>query len=655
MTGSGAAPNAPIDAIHRQVMWDRLVAVVEEQAQTILRTAFGSVVREAGDLSAGVYDLRGRMIAQAVTGTPGHVNTMARAVEHFLVRFPVAGMRPGDVFVTNDPWLGTGHLFDFVVVSPAFLDREPVALLASTCHLVDVGGRGFTADARSIHEEGVLFPHMKLRDRGTLNADLLAILGANSRNPVEARGDLLSLVSCNDTGADRLRDMMTEFDLASIEPLADHVVERSRDAMIEAMRPIPNGRYGTEMTLDGYGEPVRIKAEMTVSDAEIVIDYGGTSRASAYGINSPLCYTEAYTFFGLKCIVAPDVPNNHGSLGVFRTVAAPGSAVHPVHPSPVTARHVIGQMLADVAFGCLARALPGRIPAESAGSIWVLPFAGAGSDTGGLGGSPSSDGSASAGRSDGSGKSDGSAGTGDPAGPAGSLGSAGSDGSGNSDGSVSSLGSPDSPGSGSAGGAHGSRFNVMNVGMGGIGARPGKDGLSVTAFPSGVGAIPVEVTESESPLVFWRKEFLPDSGGAGAFRGGLGQVVEVGSTERHPFTVSAATFDRMRNPARGRDGGRPGRHGTARLASGPRFDDKAVHTIPPGDRLVVELPGGGGLGDPRRRDPERIRADLKAGYITPEGAKRDYGIEAESPDPAEERQPAGAGTAGAGRITGRSG
>ena len=622
MTGPGAAPNAPIDAIHRQVMWDRLVAVVEEQAQTILRTAFGSVVREAGDLSAGVYDLRGRMIAQAVTGTPGHVNTMAGAVEHFLVRFPVAGMRPGDVFVTNDPWLGTGHLFDFVVVSPAFLGREPVALLASTCHLVDVGGRGFTADARSIHEEGVLFPHMKLRDRGTLNADLLAILGANSRNPVEARGDLLSLVSCNDTGAERLRDMMKEFDLASIEPLADHIVERSRDAMLEAMRPIPNGRYGTEMTLDGYGEPVRVKAEMTVSDEEIVIDYGGTSRASAYGINSPLCYTEAYTFFGLKCIVAPDVPNNHGSLGVFRTVAEPGSAVHPVHPSPVTARHVIGQMLADVAFGCLAPALPGRIPAESAGSIWVLPFAGAGSDTGG------------AGRSDGSDGSDGS----DDSGSAGD-----------------SDGSPGSPGSGSAGGADGSRFNVMNVGMGGIGARPGKDGLSVTAFPSGVGAIPVEVTESESPLVFWRKEFLPDSGGAGAFRGGLGQVIEVGSTERHPFTVSAATFDRMRNPARGRDGGRPGRHGTARLASGPRFDDKAVHTIPPGDRLVVELPGGGGLGDPRRRDPGRIRADLEAGYITPEGAKRDYGVEAESPDPAEEGQSAGSGTVGAGRVADRSG
>ena len=567
------APDAPIDAIHRQVMWDRLIAVVEEQAQTILRTAFGSVVREAGDLSGGVYDLRGRMIAQAVTGTPGHVNTMARAVEHFLARFPVESMRPGDVFVTNDPWLGTGHLFDFVVVSPACLDGRPVALLASTCHVIDVGGRGFSAEAKSIFEEGVRIPHMRLRSEWTLNEDLMTILLANTRNPVEVRGDLLSLVSCNDTGAERLRDMMAEFDLETIEPLADHIVESSRDAMRKAVRAVPNGRYRTEMELDGYDEPVFIKAEMQVFDYEIVIDYAGTSRASAYGINSPLCYTEAYTCFGLKCIVAPEVPNNHGSLSVFRTVAEPGTAVHPVHPSPVTARHVIGQMLPDVAFGCLAEALPGRIPAESAGSIWVLPFADAGADAAGGGGA-------------GGGADGGSAGAGS--------------------------------------GGNASRFNVMNVGMGGTGARPGKDGLSVTAFPSGVGAIPVEVTESESPLVFWRKEFLPDSGGAGAVRGGLGQVIEVGNTEEHPFTVSAATFDRMRNPPRGRDGGRPGRSGKARLASGARFDDKAVHTVPAGDRLIVELPGGGGLGDPRRRSPDLIRADLEAGYVSPEGAKRDH-------------------------------
>ena len=549
-----------LEIIHQQVMWNRLIAVVEEQAQTILRTAFGSVVREAGDLSAGIYDLEGRMIAQAVTGTPGHVNTMARAVDHFLARFPVAGMKRGDVYVTNDPWLGTGHLFDFVVVSPAFAGDEPVALFASTCHVIDVGGRGFTAEARSIYEEGIAIPHMKLRDRGQLNEDFFSILLANSRNPVEVKGDILSLVSCNDTGEARLRDMMAEFGLKSIAPLADFIIDNSRAAMINAIGAVPNGSYRTDMELDGYDEPVFIRAEMKVADEEIVIDYHGTSRASAYGINSPLCYTEAYTCFGLKCIIAPSVPNNHGSLSVFRAVAEEGSAVHPVHPSPVTARHVIGQMLPDIAFGCLSSALEGQIPAESAGSIWVLPFANAGSNSAG------------------------------------------------------------------GAGANSSVFNVMNVGMGGVGARPGKDGLSVTAFPSGVGAIPVEVTETESPLVFWRKEFLPDSGGPGAFRGGLGQVIEVGNTEDHPFTVSAATFDRMRNPARGRDGGRPGITGAARLASGKEFTDKAVHTIPQGERFIVELPGGGGLGNPHDRQPARIQSDLEAGYITEDGAKKDYGF-----------------------------
>ncbi|MBT3790008.1 MAG: hydantoinase B/oxoprolinase family protein [Alphaproteobacteria bacterium] len=547
-----------LEKIHQQVMWNRLIAVVEEQAQAILRTAFGSIVREAGDLSAGVYNLEGQMLAQAVTGTPGHVNTMARAVDHFLVRFPVDSMKPGDVYVTNDPWLGTGHLFDFVVVSPAWHQGKIVALFASTCHVIDIGGRGFTADAASVFEEGVNIPHMKLRSEGTLNDDLIRLIESNSRNPVEVKGDILSLVSCNDTGAARLTEMMAEFDLDSIAPLGKFIMDNSRDAMIKAIKAVPNGAYDTEMELDGYESPVFLRAEMTVSDDEIVVDYAGTSPASSYGINSPLCYTEAYTCFGLKCIVAPAVPNNHGSLEVFRVAAEEGSAVHPLHPSPVTARHVIGQMLPDVAFGCLSKALKGQVPAESAGSIWVLPMA----NVGGASGNNA---------------------------------------------------------------ANTSRFNVMNVGMGGIGARPGKDGLSVTAFPSGIGAVPVEVTEADSPLVFWRKEFAPDSGGPGAFRGGLGQIIEIGNSEEAPFTISGATFDRMRNAPRGRDDGQSGALGRAYLASGQEFHDKSVHTVPEGERFVVELPGGGGLGDPHQRELSSIEQDIEGGYVTPEGAARDYG------------------------------
>ena len=542
-----ATPEA-LQSIRLQVMWNRLVAVVEEQAQALLRTAFGSVAREAGDLSAGVYDVRGRMLAQAVTGTPGHVNTMAVAVAHFLERFPPPAMRAGDVYVTNDPWLGTGHLFDFVVVTPVFRAGGPVAIVASTCHTIDVGGVGFSADARSVFEEGVCIPHLRLRDAGRINEDLLAIVEANSRNPIEARGDILSLVSCNDVGAARLVDMMDEYALASIDALAEHVLGESRRATRAAIARLPSGTYRARMTLDGYEEPVELAASVAIDGDRLVVDFDGTSRASRYGINSPKCYTDAYSVFGLKCLIAPDVPNNAGSLEPFEVRAPEGSVVAPLRPSPVTARHVVGQMLPDLMFGCLARAMPGRVPAESAGSIWVLSMSGQG-------------------------------------------------------------------------------FNVMSVGLGGMGARPGKDGLATTAFPSGVGGIPVEVTETQAPIVFWHKEFLPDSGGAGRLRGGLAQRIVIGARDGRAFTCNAATFDRRRNAARGRDGGRDGALGRVTIesdAGATVFEGKETFVVPAGARLVVDLPGGGGLGDPAERDPRAVARDVALGLLSERASREVY-------------------------------
>ena len=552
--------NDALKRIHLQVMWNRLIAVVEEQAQALLRTAFGAITREAGDLSAGVYDTQGNMVAQAVTGTPGHVNSMAAAVRHFFARFPLESMQPGDVFTTNDPWMGTGHLFDFVMVTPVFRGERPVALVAATCHTVDVGGVGFNAEARSVYEEGICIPHVRLRSRGMLEEPILSVIMANSRNPVEARGDLLSLVACNDVGAARLVEMMREFELESIDELARHILETSRSATHAAIRKLPQGEYRCATRLDGYESPIELKACMSVRDGEITVDYAGSSPVSVRGINSPKCYTDAYSVFGLKCIVAPGIPNNAGSLEPFRVRAEENSCVRPLRPAPVTARHVLGQMLPDLMFGCLAQALEGRVPAESAGSIWILPLA-----------------------------SEGAAGT---------------------------------------------QFNVLNVALGGTGARPGKDGLSTTAFPSGVGVVPVEITENQSPLVFWVKEFRPDSGGAGEFRGGLGQRIEIGNSEQMPFSVSAATFDRLRNPAAGRAGGRTGAPGVVRLASGQLLTTKSVHIVPAGDRLVLELPGGGGMGDPAQRERLRLEADLDAGRVSPEGAARDYRAAAGKPDPA---------------------
>ncbi len=547
-------------AIRTQVMWNRLIAVVEEQAQSLLRTAFGTITREAGDLSAGVYDTRGRMLAQAMTGTPGHVNTMATAVEHFFPMYPVKDMQPGDVYITNDPWLGTGHLFDYVVMTPVFLGRKPVAIFASTCHVIDVGGVGMSARANSAFEEGTLIPHLKLRKAGEINEELLSIILANSRNPIEVRGDLLSLVSANDTGARRLIDMMTEFGLKDIDRLAEHILSQSEKATREAIRALPEGEWSYEMPLDGYEAGIVLTPRLTIKAGRITIDYTGSSPASIFGINSPRTYTHAYSVFGLKAVIAPHVPNNIGSLSCFDLVTEPGTCVDPIRPSPVTARHVIGQMLADATFGCLAQALPGKVQAESAGSIWILALSSAHERV-----------------------------------PARET-------------------------------EHAQRFQVTNVGLGGIGGRPGKDGLSTTAFPSGIGAIPVEITEAQCPLYFKRKQYLPDSGGAGEFRGGLGQVIEIANREAAPFVIAAATFDRIRNPAQGREGGSPGRRGKAHLGSGPQLKDKGNHVVPAGDSLVVELPGGGGFGLPQARSGAAITSDIAAGLVSEAAAEHDYGF-----------------------------
>ena len=534
------------DAIRTQVMWNRLVAVVEEQAQSLLRTAFGTITREAGDLSAGVYNVDGHMIAQAMTGTPGHVNTMATAVAHFFEKYPPSSMKPGDVYITNDPWLGTGHLFDYVMLTPVFLKTKLVAFFASTCHVIDVGGVGMTAKANSSFEEGTLVPHLPIRRQGKLNEDLISVILANSRYPIEVRGDLLSLISANDTGARRLVDMMTEFKLTSLEPLAKHILTTSEKAAREAIRAVPEGTWSYEMPLDGYEAALLVKCKLTIRNGKVLLDYTGTSPASLYGINSPRTYSLAYSVFALKAVIAPHVPNNIGSLSVFDMITEAGSCVDPTRPSPVTARHVLGQQLADCVFGCLAQALPGQVQAESAGAIWILSLS-------------SAHGQVSA--------------------------------------EETKTATP---------------FGVISIGLGGIGGRPGQDGLSTMAFPSGVGSIPVEITEGQCPLWFKQKQFLKGSGGKGEYRGGLGQRIEILNREDAPFVISAATFDRIRHAAQGREGGEPGQVGAAYRGSGAHLKDKGVHVIATGDSLVVELPGGGGFGDADKRSEELKAADRKA-------------------------------------------
>jgi N-methylhydantoinase B len=553
--------NHPLSPIHLQIMWDRLIAVVEEQATTLVRTGFSTSTREAGDVSAGVFDQAGNMLAQAVTGTPGHVNSMARSVQHFLAKFPPETMREGDVFITNDPWKGTGHLHDFTVVTPTFRRGGMIALFACTSHVVDIGGRGLTADGRHVLEEGLYVPLMRFASAGKIDQTLIEIVEGNVREPVQVVGDLYSLAACNDVGSRRLVDMMDEFEIDTLDRLGDHILKRSRAASLELIAKLPPGVYRNAMRVDGYDKPIDLVGTMTISASGIEVDYTGTSGVSSYAINVPLCYTEAYTAFGVKCIVAPRVPNNAGSLSVIRVSAPPGTILNALRPAPVAVRHVTGQMLPDVVFGCLHQALGGGVPAEGTSCLWNLVA------TGGPGAVDA-----------------------DPA----ELAAA-------------------------------EPFNIMSFHSGGTGARPGKDGLSATAFPSGVRNVPIEVTEAISPLLIRRKEYRTDSGGAGANRGGLGQVLVVENRDPAPFAVNA-NYDRIEYPPRGREGGHDGLAGALRLASGTVMRGKGQQTVPTGERVVIEMPGGGGLGDPRLRPVERVLADVRAGLVSIAAAAREYGV-----------------------------
>ena len=530
--------------IQNQVMWNRLLSVVEEQGQTLVRTAFSPIVRECGDISAGVFDLEGRMMAQAVTGTPGHVNSMAESVKHFIDHFPLNTMNEGDIFITNDPWMGTGHLNDFVLTTPCFKDNKIVGLFSCTSHLTDIGGLGVGPDATDIHMEGLYIPMLKLADRGVMNKTLLKLVSQNTRQPVETEGDVYSLAACNDIGCTRLVEMMKEFEIDDLKKLSDFIYDKSLSAVENEIKKIPNGEYKNSMMIDGFEKDIKLEAKLTVSDNSISVDYTGTSDKSKFGINVPLSYTKAYTCFGLSCLVSAEVPNNAGSLKPFEIDAPLGSILNAPYPAAVCARHIIGQMLPDVVFGCLEKAIPEKVPAEGASCLWNITFRG---------------------------KTD-------------------------------------------RGANNNSLFAVTAVVNGGTGARPNKDGLSATAYPSGVKGTPVEINEAVAPLLFLKKEYNPGSCGKGKYNGGLGQVIEIKSAIDEDMDL-LASFDRIKFPARGRLNGSNGKPGQVSIKGKGKLNGKGTQLIKAGDILQIYTPGGAGLGDYSEREQSLLDKDLENEFL----------------------------------------
>jgi N-methylhydantoinase B len=539
-------------------MWNRLISVVEEQAQALVRTAFSTSVREAGDLSAGVYDVQGQMLAQAVTGTPGHVNAMADAVAHFIRRIGRDNIHDGDVYITNDPWEGTGHLHDITMVTPSFHKGALVGFFACTAHIVDIGGRGFGADAASVYEEGLYIPIMKFADRGTVDETLTRIIRGNVREPDQLIGDIYALATCNEIGHRRLIDMMQEFDLSDLNGIADFILDNSRRATIERIAALPQTSADGEITMDGFDRPITLKVKVSIEGDKIVSDFTGSSGLDKKGINCPLVYAKAYACYALKVAIAPEIPNNAASLAPFEIAAPENSIVNALHPAPVALRHIVGHFVPDAVFNAFDKIVPGLVPAEGAGCLCNFQ--------------------------------------------------------------VSLRPRTDAPAP-----AHARRNEVLTFNSGGSGARPEHDGLNATAFPSGVMTMPIEATEHAGPVIIWRKELRPDSGGAGKTRGGLGQYMEVGAQEGHEFDIQAM-FDRVDHPALGRRGGSAGAPTTIAQDDGTAMNGKGKQFVAHGRRVVMAFPGGAGYGDPSERSIELVKRDLARGYISAETAAKDYNL-----------------------------
>jgi N-methylhydantoinase B/oxoprolinase/acetone carboxylase alpha subunit len=546
---TGGARTAARRTVDVQIVWDRLITIVEEQARTLIRTAFSSTLSEGADLSAGVFDTQGNMLAQAVTGTPGHINCMATGVGEFLERFGPANLADGDVLIGNDPYAISGHLLDVTLVTPVFADSL-VAYVASTCHAVDMGGVGFSLRAESTFEEGIYLPYIKLYEAGRPVDSVWRIIEANVRNHREVLGDLRAQVAGNDVAARGLRRLLVEFPDLTVAELSGEIIGRSAAAMRSAISErLPHGTYVNETVTDGPEGPLPLRAAVTVSDAGIEVDFEGSAPATRQCLNVCLPYAQAYATFGLKAALAPEIPNNQGVIGTISVRAPEDCVVNARRPRPTQARHVLGQAVTDTVLGALTGVLGDRILAESATPLWIVTVQG---DT-----------------------------------------------------------EVDTP------------FAFTFFLGGGMGASAHADGLSATIFPAGARGTSVEIIEKMSPILFRQKELRPDSGGPGAFRGGLGQVVRFTVGTRSPWTLPA-WFGCIDSPPRGLAGGGAGAAGSGTIAI-PGDDGhwsetslRAIGTyrVPAGSEVTLRLPGGGGFGNPRERSTDAVERDRREGYVT---------------------------------------
>jgi N-methylhydantoinase B len=545
------------DPITLEILWRRLISIVDEADSAVSRTAFSSLLRDAHDYTCMFTDQKGRELAQGTFATPGQSGAMALGIKNLVNKLPRETYKPGDIFITNDPWALAGHLNDVCVISPIFYRDRLVAFTACVFHHSDIGGR-VSSDNNDVFEEGLFIPFVKLYDGERLNDSVMEMIRWNVRTPDEVIGDIRSQIAANHVCAEKIIQMLKENDLDGLDDLSDQIISRTERSMREEIEKIPDGIYRAEGIVEQMRgkEDILIKASVEVKGSDIIVDLDGSSPQVNWGGNVVYNFTYAYVFMAIKSMFGPDIPNNDGCAMPLRLIALEGSVVNCKFPSAVAARLVIGHFMTEIIYRALSAVLPERVIAASGGTpAQMNVFYGRRND--------------------------------------------------------------------------GRPWHSVIIRGGGMGASSLSDGNYVYIFPANGANTPVEIFENDTPLIVARRELLPDSGGPGRMKGGLGQreVFQVPDDIYAPLPpvnlgIQAGRFI---HPPDGLFGGKPGAKAQF-LVNGLPGNPYGLTQLKPGDTVVIDSAGGGGYGGPLERDFEMVERDVIEGYVSVERAKEDYGV-----------------------------
>jgi N-methylhydantoinase B/oxoprolinase/acetone carboxylase alpha subunit len=552
-----------LEPLLTKVLWNRMISIVDESVMGLLRTCYSTVVRDYNDYCVGIFDVRGHMLVHSTKSTPGFIGMMPTVMHHFLEQYPAGSFAEGDVLITNDPWLATGHLLDVTLATPIFVEGKLIGFAVCVVHQLDIGGRLSSLESKDIYEEGLKIPIMKLVDAGVANEAVFKFVAGNVRLSHKVVGDLKAQMAANNICCKGVAKMVREYQFSDLAVLADTIVQLSERSMRQKIRELPNGVYHNHIKLPPLGllkEWIDVKVSVEIADDTVIVDYAGTSGEVEAAVNVTLPFTVSYTTYAIKVLLDPEVPNNAGGLAPIVVKAPEGGLLNCRHPAPTMGRTIIAHNLPEAIFGALAQAMPDRVLASCGSTpLSSIHISGRKADgrtflqllshMGGMGGSNVMDGNST-------------------------------------------------------------RSFPYNTG-----AIP----IEVTENDTAVFYVKREYLEDSAGPGLHRgglgqEVILKIPEGDYAPRGVV--LASIRGSSRVPDSLY---------PVRGRQGGGYGR-GAKVLINGEEINQGLRHRLKPGDEVNFTVPGGGGHGNPHERDAILVRDDVVAGLVSKAAAFADYGV-----------------------------